>query len=145
MKTLIVPIILVCMVCMTSCQKETLDPANTSYENLITPGTEIETAKTTLFREGGIDKTAQFSQYNFKFNCNGTVEAEVSGDPVTGTWQIVNDSESNPGNVIFNFSSAPLNEMNGQWQILEQVSSRMRLQQIGSGIITTDLLTFEKF
>lgn len=99
--------------------------------------------KITLFNDSGNDETHHFTNYSFQFNADGTVTAATSGNTVSGTWS--NGSDDSQQKLILNFgTTVHFMELNDDWDILQQNTSIIKLEDISGGNGGTDLLTFEK-
>jgi hypothetical protein len=71
--------------------------------------------KVVLFSHKGQDKTANYAGYNFSFS-GGTVIAVKTGvATASGSWKA--SYENNFTKLTLNFSIAPLNELNEQWNV----------------------------
>ncbi len=141
MKTLHILSIFLLTLATIACKKdEVINPSDT--------GTNLQsgTWHVTLFSEDSTIETHHFNGYSFQFNSNGTVSATKDGNTVSGTWTAgqEDDDDDSQFKLILSFSTSPLNELNDDWDILEQTSSKIRLQDISGGNGGTDLLTFEK-
>jgi hypothetical protein len=98
--------------------------------------------KVTEMRDSGTDKTSKFSDYTFTFS-NGTVTGNKSGSTITGTYAHQMD-DSHHELVLTFTSSSSFSELSDDWEILEQSSTKIRLQDDSGSGSTNDLLTFEK-
>lgn len=125
-------------VTLCSCQKDD-DGTPSSTNTNVTQGKW----KVTLYNDSGTDETFHFSGYEFSFSSSGSVSAVKSSSTISGTWRTGTDDSQNK--LILDFgSTVPFEEINDDWHILEQTSSKIRLEDVSGGNGETDLLTFEK-
>jgi hypothetical protein len=138
MKNIIKTITLLLLVIATtsSCKK---DDSPSLVDNTIQKGNW----KITFFQDSGNDETSHFSGYEFIFNSGGSVTASNGNNSVSGTWTTgTDDSQSK---LILNFgSTAPFDELNEDWHVLEETTTMIRCEHISGGNGGTDYLTFEK-
>jgi hypothetical protein len=126
------------MLIFSACSK---DDDNSSGSNL-SDNIEQGSWRITLYSEGALNETSYFTGYSFLFS-NGVVTATKGATVVTGSYSSRVDSGKNK--FILNFgTTSPFDELNEDWIILENTSTKMRLQHISGGSGETDLLTFEK-
>jgi hypothetical protein len=62
---------------------------------------------------------------------------------VPGTWSTGSDDSQKKLYLTFN-SPPDFNELSDDWHILEETSTKIRLEDVSGGNGGTDLLTFEK-
>jgi hypothetical protein len=127
----------------TSCGKDD-EEIRTQIENNITQGTW----RITNFDDSNVDKTDNFTGFNFTFGDNGTLTATNGVLTYTGTWSITDGDENDDilDDLDFNISFAQVNEfgdLNDDWDIFAQSATKLELTEAG-GISDTDLLTFTK-
>ncbi|MFM1829446.1 MAG: hypothetical protein RL624_1687 [Bacteroidota bacterium] len=117
-----------------SCSKDNLS----NVWSYVTKGTW----RVTLYQENGVSKLYYFSNYDFTFS-NSTVTATRNATTVTGTFSTKYDDSKNK--LVLNFgNTSPFNELNDDWEILEESATKIRMQDVSGGSGGTDLLTFEK-
>lgn len=128
-------IALLIMTIAVSCDKD---------DNNNTIGTTMQQGKwkITLFSESGVNQTSNFTNYEFTFSSGGTVTATKAGLDVNGTWSSNNDDSREK--LIMTFGVNPLDELSEDWHVLEESSTKVRLEHVSGGGGGTDLLTFEK-
>ena len=118
-----------------SCSKENI----TNIASYVTKGTW----RVTLYQENGVSKLYYFSNYDFTFS-NSTVTATKNPSTVTGTFSTKYDDSKNK--LVLNFgNTSPFNELNDDWEILEESATKIRMQDVSGGNGGTDLLTLEKY
>jgi hypothetical protein len=124
---------------LSSCKKDdNSSPDSAKLSNSIQNGTW----RITLYNDSGTDELYHFAGYNFTFS-NGSVSAVKNGTTVTGTYH--SHTDSNKKKFVLNFgSTVPFEELNDDWEVIENTDSKIRLQDISGGGSGTDLLTFEK-
>jgi hypothetical protein len=128
---------LIISVTFSNCKKEDrVSPNNTS--SVISQGDW----KVSSFNDSGKDETSHFAGYSFRFDDKGQLIATKSGSSVSGTWSTGKDDSHTE--LIINFPSAPLNELNEDWHVLSQSSSSMELEHVSGGNGGTDKLTLQK-
>jgi len=122
-----------------SCKKDNnINPANTNVMNIVQQGTW----RVTQYNNSGTDELYYFSGYVFTFS-NGTVTAIKNTTSVTGTYSTIFDDSKHK--LVLNFGiTVPFNELNEDWQIIEETTIKIRLQNVSGGNGGTDLLTFER-
>jgi hypothetical protein len=125
---------------MVGCQNQSVD------DNPNTTGTSTTISgkwKITLYKEDNKDETNHFTGYTFDFNTDGTVVATKGSISVTGKhYDGVDDSKVK---YILDFgSTSPLDELNEDWEIIEQSATKLHLYHKSGGNGGTDDLIFEK-
>jgi hypothetical protein len=124
-----------------SCSKDddnsTITPDNVS--NTVTSGTW----RITYYWDTDHEETSNFSGYSFTFATGGVLTAVKTGSTVTGTWSTGTDDSKTE--LIISFAS-PANfvEISDDWEVIENTSTKIRLQDVSGGNGGTDQLTFEK-
>jgi hypothetical protein len=98
--------------------------------------------KITLFNDSGKDELSFFNGYTFTF-ANGIVTAIKATSKVEGSYTTGIDDDT-PKLVLDFGAKEPFDELNEDWQILEETNTKIRLEHISGGNGGTDLLTFEK-
>ena len=118
-----------------SCSKENI----TNVASYVTKGTW----RVTLYQENGISKLYYFSNYDFTFY-NSAVTATKNASTVTGTFSTKYIDSKNK--LVLNFgNTSPFNQLNDDWEILEESAIKIRMQNVSGGNGGTDLLTLEKY
>lgn len=107
----------------------------------------------TNFNDSGQDETADFNGYNFTFNSDGSLVATNGSNTLTGTWSVLDDSNSSDSSseddIDFNIffpvpDSNDFEDLNDDWDIVSTSSTRIELIDVSGGNGGTDRLTFEK-
>jgi hypothetical protein len=134
------------LVLLASCKK---DDSNTtaSFSTSTSSFTKINLPsgkwKITYYNDNGTDETADYTGYEFQFNSSGSVSATNGANSVTGSWSSGTDDDQLK--LILDFpTSNSISELNDDWHIVEQSSSKVKLEDISGGGGGTDYLTFEK-
>lgn len=105
----------------------------------------------TKFIDSDDDETNHFNGYNFTFNTNGVLIANNGTNTYQGSWSITDSDSSDDDdssddldfNINFNLSN-DFEDLNDDWDIISQSSSKIELIDISGGNGETDYLTFEK-
>jgi hypothetical protein len=114
-----------------------ITPDNVS--NTVTSGTW----RITYYWDTDHEETSNYSGYSFTFATGGVLTAVKTGSTVTGTWSTGTD-DSKTELVIAFASPASFVEISDDWEVIENTSTKIRLQDVSGGNGGTDLLTFEK-
>jgi len=85
------------------------------------------------YTEAGVDITANFANYVFKFNTNNTVDGSLNGAVTSGTWSSSISSQT----IVANFPSAgaPLSKLNGTWLIKDSYLDYVKAELTVSGVL----------
>lgn len=100
--------------------------------------------RVTLYDEGGVIQTSDYSGYSFDFNADGSMTATNGSSNKTGTWNSGPDSGSIKLTITFTDSDGPFESISEDWRVLTSTSSKIELKHVSGGDGSTDLLTFEK-
>jgi hypothetical protein len=110
----------------------------------------------TNFNDSGIDETADFSGYVFRFDTNGTLTATSTANTLTGNWSVTDDSNnsnddssSESDDIDFNIffpvaDTSDFEDLNDDWDVVSITATRLELIDISGGDGSTDRLLFEK-
>lgn len=99
--------------------------------------------KITLFEDDGTNETSNFTGNEFEFKSGGTLAVTGNGANFNGTWS--DGSDDSTTKLIINLgTNSPYDDLNEDWRVLEQTSTKIRLQHVSGGNGGTDYLTFEK-
>lgn len=134
------------LILLASCKK---DDSNTtaSFSTSTSSFTKINLPsgkwKISYYNDNGTDETTDYTGYEFQFNSSGSVAATNGANSVTGSWS--SGTDDNQLKLILDFPAAnSISELNDDWHIVEQSSSKVKLEDISGGGGGTDYLTFEK-
>jgi hypothetical protein len=101
------------------------------------------------FNDSGTDETNHFTGYAFTFGASGILTATKGTNIFTGTWSVT-DSNSNDDslsdlhfNINFNLTN-DFEDLNDDWEIISQSTTKIELRDISGGGSGTDYLTFIK-
>ena len=132
----------------TGCSDDNDDPTN-SIEKQIETRIQNGTWRITKFIDSEKDETDHFIGYDFTFLDSGVLNADNGANQYDGTWSIT-DSNSNDDsmddldfNINFNLTN-DFEDLNDDWDIISQSTSKIELIDISGGNGGTDYLTFEK-
>ncbi|MDR6301013.1 hypothetical protein [Mesonia maritima] len=113
----------------------------------------------TKFIDSGQDETNDFNGYSFSFEDNSVLTATKEANVMTGTWSVTDSDDDdsdddNPSNdddddidfnIFFNVDdSNNFEDLNDDWDIVSQTSTKIELIDVSGGNGGTDYLTFEK-
>jgi hypothetical protein len=117
--------------CLLGCKKKT-----EILEDLVVQAMTTGQWKITSFQENGVDRTADFSPYRFKYNTDNTVNAIKNGAiEKTGTW----NGNASTMSIVAEFPNAtqPLLIINGTWNITRNGWSFVEANILQSGTLKT--------
>ena len=146
-----IPLLLACLACLcilVSCTNEDDSPKNNNIaeiQSIVQSGTW----RITKFIDSDKDETNHFTGYNFTFKSSGVLSANNGTNNYDGIWSITDsdgDDDSQDDldfNIIFNLTN-DFEDLNDDWEILSQSSTKIELIDISGGDGETDYLTFEK-
>lgn len=139
MKGRFLALLLIISVAFSNCKKEDrISPSNAIINTVVVPGDW----KIALFNELSTDKTSKFKWYSFKFNTNGTITAINGSSSVNGAWSTVREGKIRK--IIIYFSSAPLDDLNDDWRVVNQTSTTLELEHFPAENDGINYLTFQK-
>ncbi len=107
------------------------------FETIITTGVWYVT-----YYFDDFDETADFAEYEFNFDSEGTASATNSIGTTPGTWNYYADSTVEKVDLYFGMVS-PLDELDEDWVILEATQDIIRLRH-ESGDGSLDYVTYER-
>ena len=130
------------MILLISCSSGEDNPVPGSPDevsNAVTSGSW----RITYFWDTDKDETNHFTGYNFTFEEEGTLSATNGVNTYNGIWTTgMDDSQVK---LIISFGSPPdFVDISDDWHVIEQSSSKIRLEDVSGGNGGTDFLTFEK-
>lgn len=132
---------IIVMIAFSSCKK---DDNSASAQVAALNATAVQGKwRVTYFADNGVDETIHFTGYEFQFNSNNTITATKGGITVNGSWTSGNDDSTIK--FILSFSTpADFLDLNDDWHVTQQSSTKITLQDVSGGGGGTDYLTFEK-
>ena len=111
----------------------------------------------TKFVDSGEDETNDFNGFVFAFQDNDVLTATRNDNVMTGTWSVTDSDDDdsdddNPSddndidfNIFFNVDdSSNFEDLNDDWDVISQTSTKIELIDVSGGNGGTDYLTFEK-
>jgi len=134
---------------ITSCSSDDDDTSNTTTQNQLQNNVQSGTWRITNFIDSGTDETYHFTGYQFTFNSSGVLTADNGSVSYDGIWSITNSSSSSNSNsdldfnIYFNLTN-DFEELNDDWDILSQSTTKIELMDVSGGNGGTDYLTFQK-
>ncbi|MBC6994889.1 hypothetical protein QWY85_19220 [Neolewinella lacunae] len=139
---------LLSLLAFAACTTDDDGPLNTN-PNEIRSNVQSGTWRITQFIDSGSDETRDFAGYVFTFNSSGVLNANNGNNNYDGTWSITdsNSNDDSPDDLDFNINFNLTNDfedLNDDWDIVAQSSSKIELIDVSGGNGGTDLLTFEK-
>lgn len=133
---------------LTSCNNDGDSPNDTTKDEIISNASN-GTWRITKFIDSDEDETNHFTGYNFTFNSSGVLSASNGTNSYEGIWSITDSNSDDDSlddldfNINFNLTN-DFEDLNDDWDILTQTSSKIELIDISGGNGGTDYLTFEK-
>ena len=127
-----------------SCSKDDKTTATgitaAQVNTLITDGTW----DVSLYSEGGIDQTSDFSGYEFAFIADGSLVVTGPAEKI-GTWNSTTDSGKVKIPIAFETETdGPFESISDDWFVLTATNQKIELEHISGGDGSIDHLTFEK-
>lgn len=127
-----------------SCSND--DSKNTVKE--VTDTIKNGTWKVGYFYDSGKDKTVNYAGYNFTFGNNTVVTVSEETNSYTGQWYVAKStSDDDLYSTIFKVSISPsdiFQDLNGDWKVIENTGTSLKLKDDSHGETAIDYLTFEK-
>jgi hypothetical protein len=133
---------------LTACNGDDDDEIITIQDN-IESNVESGTWRISKFIDSGDDETNDFAGYVFTFESNGVLNATNGVNSYDGTWSITdsNSNDDSEDDLDFNINFNLMNEfedLNDDWDIISQSSTKIELIDVSGGNGGTDFLTFVK-
>ncbi|WP_303312635.1 hypothetical protein [Hymenobacter sp. BT730] len=127
---------------LAGCKKDDNSPTTIPAKDYVQQGKW----KVTLLQEDSRNETATFAGYEFQFLSNGQVTAVHSSAPTgSGTWSTRSSDDDNTPHFTLSFgNTAPFQELNDDWHVVEQTSTSLKLTDVSGGNGGTDYLNLEK-
>ena len=136
------------MLSMTACNDDDDDDGKTIQDN-IESNVESGTWRISKFIDSGQDETNDFAGYVFTFESSGVLNATNGVNSYDGTWSITdsNSNDDSQDDLDFNINFNLMNQfedLNDDWDIISQSSTKIELIDVSGGNGGTDYLTFVK-
>jgi hypothetical protein len=133
---------------LAACNDDDDDEIKTILDN-IESNVESGTWRISKFIDSGDDETNDFAGYVFTFESNGVLNATNGANSYDGTWSITdsNSNDDSQDDLDFNINFNLMNEfedLNDDWDIISQSSTKIELIDVSGGNGGTDFLTFVK-
>lgn len=142
MKKVLNILVLFSAITFASCSKDDdNDPSGPSAE--VATSLKQGTWSITSYSDNGVDKTADYSSFDFTFEASGAVSATNSILTATGTWKTQRDDGKHELDIEFN-SPALFEPINEDWEIVSQNATQVSLKDVKDAGTETDLLVFTK-
>jgi hypothetical protein len=124
------------IISLSACKKDT--PSEKTVEALNNGDWRV-----TLYEDDGKDELYHFNGYTFTFKDGNITATKANSSTISGTYSAGTDDSKNK--LILSFGNTdPFEELNDDWEILEQTSGKIKLKDVSGGNGGTDYLTFEK-
>jgi len=130
------------MILFVACSSNDDNPGpgnSTEVSNALKSGTW----KITYFWDTDKDETGNFTGYNFTFGENGSLAATNGVNTYNGSWNTVTDDSHVKLNINFN-APEEFVDISEDWHVIEQSSTKIKLEDVSGGNGGTDYLHFEK-
>ena len=132
------------VVTFVSCTKDESKSTVDEVSDTVKEGTW----KVSYFYDSGKDKTVNYLGYNFVFGGNNVLNATKATNSYNGQWFVAKStSDDDLFSTIFKISMSPVDifqELNGDWKVVENTGSSLKLKDDSKGETAIDYLTFEK-
>ncbi|HLF52163.1 hypothetical protein [Flavobacterium sp.] len=89
-----------------------------------------------------VNETANYTNYAFTFNVNGSINVIGNGLNLSGVWSAYVDDNENT--LELDFSASQLEELGDDWEIIEYTPTLIRLKDVSGENGEVDYLTFTK-
>jgi hypothetical protein len=126
MKRILPAFLLMLAISTLSCKKAVQDKQKDLLIQAMTNGVWL----VDLYKDAGIDITADFAGYEFQFLENGTVMGTKNSIMTHGTW--IGDINTQTITSDFPSSPYPLNKLNGTWKIIDSYLDYVK-SEMGTG------------
>jgi hypothetical protein len=131
-------LITVISILIASCTKSADNPQNSNNDISTVVSKEFVVTKLTD-NSSSTNNSSLFSGYTFTFNADGTISATKNSVTEQGSYAQKPSHEGEAAKLTINFSNAPLNELNKQWQVNSISNSSIHLSDDGN---TSEVLQF---
>ncbi|HSD07033.1 hypothetical protein [Flavobacterium sp.] len=108
---------------------------------------EDGTWKVGFFYESGLAQTEDYGGYNFTFTNNTVLTATKDTNTNTGAWSVAKStSDADISGTLFMilFASPDLIKLSGNWKVIENTGTSLKLKDNSKGDTDERLLYFEK-
>jgi hypothetical protein len=106
------------------------------------------TWKVVYFFDSGEDKTQNYAGYNFTFSNNTVLLVSKDTNSYSGVWTVsksTNDDDINSTFFMISFGSPDiLIPLSGNWKVMENTGTSLKLKDDSKGELAVDYLTFDK-
>ncbi len=139
-------ILLIAVVAATfvSCNSDDYNTGANDVSDTVQEGTW----KIVYFYDSGTDKTQNFAGYNFTFGNNTVLTASKETNSYTGVWSVsksTNDSDLHSTIFKIAFGSPDIFiNLTGDWKVVENTGTSLKLKDDSKGDTAIDYLNFEK-
>ncbi|TFV94768.1 hypothetical protein E4S40_08915 [Algoriphagus kandeliae] len=132
----------------TSCSNDDNNPRS-EVKDQIEFNIQQGTWRITKFIDSSDDETNHFNGYIFTFLNSGVLNANNGTNNYDGTWSITEGGidDDSPDDLDFNINFNLTNDfedLNDDWEIISQSSTKIELMDVSGGNGDIDYLTFEK-
>lgn len=136
-------IILMVAVVFIGCSKDD-NPSSSDLTSQLQTNVIVGAWRVSSYSENGLNKTSNFTGYNFTFTNSATVSATNGTITVPGTWLTGVDDSTPKLYLEFFASSGVFEEISEDWRIQSVSSTSISLRHVSGGDGSIDLLTFTK-
>ncbi len=141
--------ILFLAISFAACTSDDDDEGARTVQDTIENNVEKGTWRISKFIDSGEDETNDFAGYDFTFEASGVLNATNGVNNYNGTWSITdsNSNDDSKDDLDFNINFNLMNEfedLNDDWDIISQSSTKIELIDVSGGNGGTDYLTFVK-
>ncbi len=98
----------------------------------------------TLYKEGDVIQTSNYSGYSFTFGSDGSLSATNGSTTQSGDWSTYADSGNTKFNIMFEALDGPFEEISEDWNVISRTATKVELKHVSGGDGSIDYLTFEK-
>jgi len=116
---------------IASCAKSANNPHNSNNDISTVVSKEFVVIKLTD-HSSSINNSSLFIGYTFAFNADGTISATRNSVTEQGSYMQKPSHEGEAAKLTINFSDAPLNKLNKQWQVNSISNSSIQLSDDGN-------------
>lgn len=128
---------------LVSCDKDDdkpRDDQNTATNSYLVDGEWTISHMT----DDGVDQTASYAGYTFKFTSDGKLTATKGEDTINGIWRTKKDDGRNELEIRLTTTDPLLDEINDDWDIVSSTNSKIELRDDDDDPNEDDILHFTK-